>query len=250
MAAADGPWYKDPPKLVAVIGGLVAATIGVTQLVDKFRSEEPLPTQSAEYVLDVSRGMAGMIGNKPKLGAVEAKILSHVKDTPNLATALRLAGPSCSSGYQEPDVQFAENNGNSFDDALRRVQPGGKGDFARSVRHAVNDLIGPKRAASGKSKTLYIFVGGPDTCSSRPDEVIKEALHDLRPNKNVEVTLEFFGIKVPANVRRTLRSARKEAKSLGYTAPPVEYANTPAELDDALPDGGGGPPDHEYGDSG
>jgi hypothetical protein len=244
MADADKPWYIDPTKLVPVVAGVIGAAIGVTQLAAKLTNDEP-PRVSAEYILDVSSGMKGQIGKKPKLGAVEAEILTHVRDIPSVSTALRLAGPSCSSGYRKPDVQFAENNGDKFTSALRNVRAGGESNFANALSHAVNDLIGPEKAASSKSKSVYIFVAGPDTCSSRPLAVVKRALHDLRPNKNVELNLKFVGVKAPPEVKALLRSTRKEAQSLGYGAA-VEYANKPSELDDVLPDAEGGPTTDEY----
>ena len=189
--------------------------------------------------------MRGKIGNKPKLAAVEAEVVTHVKDTPNLGTALRLAGPSCSSGYRKPDVHFAEDNGDNFENALEHAKPSGNLDFARALSQAVNDLIGPQKAASGKSKSVYLFVGGRDTCSSRPVEVVKQALHDLRPYKDVELTLKFVGIKVPPEVREILRATRKEAKKLGYDAA-VVYANKPSDLDDVFPEGGGRPSRDQY----
>jgi len=241
MAEADRSWYRDPPKLVAVVGTTVAAAIGLTQLVDKLIIGEP-PTASVEYILDVSAGMGGKIGDKSKLSAVKAEILSHVRNTPSLSTALRLAGPSCSTEYRDPDVEFGEDNGDDFDEALQGVKAGGKSDFANTVSHAVSDFIGRQKGASGKTKTVHIFVAGSDTCSPRPVAVVGRALGDLRAKKDVEVNLKFVGIKLPPKMKRTLLAISKEAKKRGFPAP-VEFVTRASELSGGGVPNSNNPPD-------
>jgi hypothetical protein len=246
VAKGRKPWYRDPPRLASVIAALVAATIGLTQLIGPLLQDDP-PDVSAEYILDVSRGMSGRVGQKPKLRAVEAEILTHVTNTPSRATALRLAGPSCSSGYREPDVPFAEGNGDEFRDELEQVEAAGDSDFASAMSHAVEDYLRDDEAASSKSKTVFVFVGGPDTCSRNPEAIMKRALRDLSVRRKVEISLKFVGVKAPRPVRRILRSTRREAASLGYSTELV-YADKPGELADVLPGEEGGPPDDQYGE--
>src|SRR5215207_4425508 len=110
------PWYRDPPALVGVIVGILAIITGTAALVRGCGS--PPPNVSVEYVLDVSRSMAGKIGERQKLRAVADEIVGHAKDRPNSATALRLSGgQTCTTGYKPPTVPFAEDNGDSIQEA-------------------------------------------------------------------------------------------------------------------------------------
>ncbi len=111
MAEGDRSWYRDPPKLVAVAGTTVAAAIGLTQLVDKFIIDPP-PAASVEYIVDVSAKMSGEIEGRPKLPAVRDEIVSDLRKTPSLSTALRLAGgdDQCDERADKPDVGFSEDN--------------------------------------------------------------------------------------------------------------------------------------------
>jgi hypothetical protein len=234
MTEPDAAWYRDPPKLIPVIVGVLAIITAVTALVRS--CAQPPPDVSVEYILDVSRRMEGNLGHKKKLPAVEAEIIAHAKDRPNVATALRLAGGGpCSTGYEPPVVPFGQDNGDKIEQRLRGVRAGGKSDFARAMTHAVNDLVGSESAVESESKTVYIFVGGRDTCAGpRTTRIVKEALRDLRAKANVEVNLKFVGVKAPADVRRVLRAAKQEARQLHFGAD-VVIADTPNELADALP---------------
>jgi hypothetical protein len=119
--------------------------------------------------------------------------MKAVRNTPSLSTALRLSGPSCSDVYRDPDVPFDEDNGNNFSEALEQVRSGGASNFANALVHAVSDFIGRGDAAASQAKNLYIFVGGRDTCSSRPASVITQALCDLRAKQHVQLNLKFVG---------------------------------------------------------
>jgi hypothetical protein len=231
---AERPWYRDPPKLVAVVVGTIAIITSVTALV---RSCAPSPPNvSVEYILDISRSMAGKIGHKEKLSAVAGEIVSNVEDTPNIATALRLSGgPTCSTGYKTPTVPFAEHNGDAIQRALQQVHPRGRSDFARAMTHAVNDLVGRNRAVRSEAKTVFIFVAGPDRCSGhRSLEIVKQALRDLRAERNIQVSFKFIGVKPPRTVKRLLRSAAREARRLNFSSD-VTIANRPEDLARALP---------------
>jgi hypothetical protein len=227
-----GRWYTDPRALVAFAGAVVALAIGITTLARQL-DDDPARV-SAAYIVDSSRGMVGRIGEKPKLPAVAAEVLGHVKNTPSLSAGLRLTGPSCSPAYRAPDVPFAEDNGDDFEQALERLGPMGESDFANSFRHAASDFIGKRDEASSQAKALYVFVGGPDTCSSRPVEVVRRALRDLKVSKDIELSLKFVGVKVPPEVKAVLSGMRREAERLGYPAD-VLIANKPSELEDVLP---------------
>jgi hypothetical protein len=227
-----GHWYRDPRALVAFAAAVVGLAIGVTNLA-RLWDDDPAKV-SAAYIVDASRGMAGQIGDKPKLPAVAAEVVGHVKNTPSLSASLRLTGPTCSQGYRAPDVPFDEDNGDPFEEALLQARPVGNSDFAASFSHAASDFISGEDAASSEAKTLYLFVGGADTCSARPVEVVRRALRDLRVNKDIELSLKFVGVKLPPEVREVLKGVRREAKSLGYHAE-VVIADTPSELEDALP---------------
>jgi hypothetical protein len=219
---------------VPLIVGILAIITGTTALVRSCAS--PPPSVSVEYVLDISRSMAGKIGHKQKLQSVAAEIVNNAKDSPDIATALRLSGGgTCSTGYDPPAVPFAEHNGDKVQQALRNLRPAGKSDFARAMAHAVNDLVGREREVQGQAKTVFIFVGGPDTCSGgRSLEIIDEALRDLRAEKEIAVTLKFVGVEAPARVKTLLRSAANEARRLKFESD-VVIADRPDQLADALP---------------
>jgi hypothetical protein len=237
MSNGDRPWYRDPPKLVPVIVGVIAIFTGAAAIV---RSLKPSPPDvTVEYVLDVSHGMIGRIGHKDKLRAVEAEIVEHARDRPNSATALRLAGgQGCSTSYRPPTVPFGEDNGDRIEEAFQHVSAGGRSDFARAMAQAANDLQGHGREVQGKSKTVFLFVGGRDTCSGhRATGLVQQALEDLRGKLNVEVTFKFVGVKPRRGVRHFLRAVSRKARQLDFGAD-VVIARRPGDLANALP----GPP--------
>lgn len=218
MAEGDRSWHQALPKLVAVVGTTVAAAIGITQLVDKFIIDPP-PTASVEYIVDVSDKMSGKIEGRPKLPAVSDEIVSDLRNTPSLSTALRLAGDDdeCDKGADEPDVGFSDDNADEIEEALRR-EPRGKSDFATAVRHAVDDFIGPKKGADGKTTTVYIYVAGGDDCSPRPVEDVKDALSNLRAKTDVRLNLKLYGVKPSRKLKGTLQAIGRAAKKEGYGA--------------------------------
>jgi hypothetical protein len=246
MADDGKPLHRDPAKLIPLIAATLAIVISATTI---YRSCQPDPPDvSVEYILDVSRRMDGRIGDKDKLRAVQTEIVEHAKNRPNVATALRLAGgPTCSSRYVPPAVGFGEDNGDDIEQALDGVTAGGKSDFAMAMTHAASDLLGREREVESESKTLFLFVGGRDTCAGdRTLTIIKQALRDLRAKENVELNLKFVGVKPPPEVRRLLRLARGEARRLNFGAD-VVIANRPQDLADVLPDEPT-PEEDQYGD--
>ena len=246
MANDGKPLHRDPGKLIPLVGAILAIIISATQI---YRSCQPSPPDvSVEYILDVSRRMDGSIGEKNKLAAVRSEIVEHAKNRPNVATALRLAGGrSCGTGYAPPAVDFGEDNGDDIERALEGVTAGGKSDFARAMTHAVNDLLGRERAVESESKTLFLFVGGRDTCAGdRTLPIVKQALRDLRAQENIELNLKFVGVKPPREVRRLLRLARGEARRLDFGAD-VVIAKRPQDLADVLPNEPT-PEEDQYGD--
>jgi hypothetical protein len=235
MANDGKPLHRDPGKLIPLIAATLAIIISATQI---YRTCQPSPPDaSVEYILDVSRRMDGRIGEKNKLAAVRSEIVEHAKNRPNVATALRLAGgPICGTEYVPPAIDFGEDNGDDIERALEGVTAGGKSDFARAMTHAANDLLGHEREVESESKTLFLFVGGRDTCAGeRTLTIVKQALRDLRAQENIELNLKFVGVKPPRDVRRLLRLARGEALRLDFGAD-VVIANRPEDLADVLPD--------------
>jgi hypothetical protein len=223
------PWWKDPPKLIPVLVGVLAIVISGSQ-VKKLLDRGP-PKVSIEYILDVSSAMRGKIGHKHKLKAVVAEIVEHAKNRPNSATALRLSGGAdCSTGYAPPTVGFKENNGDRIEARLRRVTAGGKSDFANALTQASSDLQSQERAAKAKSKTLFLFVGGGDTCTGRRSErKIRQALRDLKAQTNIEINFQFVGVKASRKLKRLLRAAKRQANRLHFDAD-VVLANKPEDL--------------------
>ena len=56
----ERPWFLDPRAIVAFLVALVTLVLGVSQLLKQV--DDPPAKVSAEYVVDVSRGMNGKIG--------------------------------------------------------------------------------------------------------------------------------------------------------------------------------------------
>ena len=226
---SPAPWWKDPPKLIPVLVGVLALVISASQ-VKKLFDRAP-PKVSIEYILDVSAGMRGKIGHKQKLRAVAAEIVEHAKNRPNSATALRLSGGRpCGGGYVPPVVDFKENNGDKIAARLNNVTAGGKSDFANALTQATTDLQSQRRAAQAKTKTLFLFVGGGDTCTrGRSEAKIKQALRDLKAQTNIEVNFQFVGVKPSRKLRRLLHAAKVQANRLHFDAD-VVVANKPQDL--------------------
>ena len=186
-----------------------------------------------QYVVDVSAGMGGKIGKVEKLAAVRDEVVSAVSGTPDIAYSLRVAGPNCSGGYTKPTVDFGEDNGDEFEQALGQLHAGGRSDFARAVRYAVNDLVKQQAEEGTESVSLYFLLAGEDRCTKRPGEIIDRSLRFLEAKKTADVTFKFVGIQAPDDLRKLLRRARKRAKLLGFGAT-VEYANTAAEIGESV----------------
>jgi len=235
MSDRGKPWYRDPPVVISMIVGVLAIIAGLGALVRG--CAEPPPALSVVYVVDRSAGMGGSIGGKDKLAAVKAEILGQVRDRPNVATALRLTGgDECSGGYEPPTVDYAEDNADAFASALEGVRAEGPSDFARGLDRAVNDMLGDDAAAQSKSRTIFVAVGGVDTCArDQAIPIIDGALRALRAKGQVDMTFKFVGVKPPRAVKRLLEKVRGRVDALGFTAETV-IADTPEELADALPD--------------
>lgn len=231
----ERPWYRDPIKVLTLVTLLVGLPIGFKQLYDEvFRTTAP--AVSVLYVLDVSNGMAGEIGGKQKLAAAKDEIISAVRGTPDIAYAVRLAGPGCSETYRSPSVSFAEDNGDEVEAALAPVTAAGTSDFARSVRYAVNDVVAQQSEEGSGSASLVFLFGGPDQCTTRPETVVADALRFLERDKTIDVSFKFIGVKVTEGTRKLLNLASKRAQQLGFGST-VEYANTPAELGESVSGG-------------
>jgi hypothetical protein len=228
----EQPWYRDPIKVLTLLTLVVGLPIAVKELYEEVIKKDP-PAVSVQYVLDVSNGMTGKIGKKEKLAAAKDEIVSAVGGTPDIAYALRLAGPGCSESYQQPRVNFGLDNADEFERALEPVTAGGTSDFARSVRYAVNDLVAQQSQEGSKSASLFFLIGGRDRCTTRPAKVIADSLRFLEREKTIDVNFKFIGVKVPKDMKKLLGATRKRATKLGFGAT-VEFANTVAELGESV----------------
>jgi hypothetical protein len=171
-----------------------------------------------EYVLDVSHGMAGRVGHERKLAAVEDEILSTVRGERDAAFALRFAGPRCTDGYADPQVDFTKDAGDRFESALGDVAPGGRSDFARSVRYAVSDL-NDRLDAGTEAVSMVFIVGARDRCTKRPGDVVTGALRRLRGrSRDVDIAFKFVGVKVPKSMRKLLKHTRRRVAHEGIHA--------------------------------
>lgn len=227
------PWYGDPIKVVTLIGLLVALPLTANQVYQQVFAPPP-PAVSIEYVLDVSRGMAGRIGNKNKLAAAKDEITSAVGGSPEIAHALRLAGgPTCSETYQDPRVDFAQRNSEAIEGALASVTTQGPTDFARSVRYAVNDIVRRQSQVDTKRVAIYFLIGGHDQCTKRPLSVISDELKRLDKEKTIDVSFKFVGVKTRGRTSRLLRRVKIEANKLDIAAD-VEIANTEQEIGESI----------------
>jgi hypothetical protein len=241
----ERPWFLDPRAIVAFLGALVALILGVTQLLKQVK--DPPAQVSAEYIVDVSRGMNGRIGPEPKLPATAAEVLSHVETQPSRSTSLRFAGPECRTDYQEPNVGFSEDNSDAFRDALESASPSGRSNFANAVAHAADDFIDRGDAAQSKTKSLFIFVGGNEGCSDAPSAVIGRALRTLANTGGVQLNLKFVGVRVPPEMRTVLRRIRDLVRRLGFTSE-IVVADRPSELEGVLPGSDCSAREVQYGD--
>lgn len=228
----DKRWWRDPRIVVPLVGAFVALVYGLTQLWDRFFPPPP-PGATVQYVLDVSEGMKGKIGDVSKLKAVEDEITSEVRGHKQVETSLRLTGPGCSNDYREPHVGFGRDRGDEVEDALRNVRARGRSDLAHSVRYAVDDLLARESEGGAKLSTLYFFVASGDGCTKRPGRVIDRALRLLRAESKVEISLRFVGVKIPRDVRRLLDQTRRRARKLKFTVD-VDNATTPEELGESI----------------
>jgi hypothetical protein len=212
------PWYKDPPKLIPVIVGCTVIATFAGALIAKILPDPP--NNRVEYVVDVSRAMKGRIGKKAKLPAVAAEIIERTEGRPDVATALRLAGGDCSHASRPPDVKFGTDNADAIRETLLDVKPAGKSNFANAVTLAAGDL----RKGEGLT-TILIIVGGQDTCSGpRSNEIIRDALEDLRDKPDVKVNFKFVGVTCPRTCAECSR--RPRGRHAGCTSSPTPTTPT------------------------
>lgn len=229
----DKPLYKDPVKMVPLIGATIAAILGGIALYNYFFPPSPPSNTSVEYVLDRSEGMKGMLGKTNKLQSVKEHIEAQVAALPGIPAALRLVGGRCDPHYQPPSVKFDEDNLDDFHSVLTELRPSGESNLAIALKHAANDLVERSKQESNEVTTLYVFIGSVDTCSGNAAEEIRAALNQLRLEENVTVSLKFVGVKPSMKVQRLLTDVDKDAKDLGLTSY-VEYAEKPSDLEKLL----------------
>ena len=233
----DKAWYRDPVKVIGLVGVTVTAMIGLAQLYDRYIAKEPAAV-SVLYVLDVSGDMAGRIGKVGKLDAVRQEILEEVRDQPDFAAALRLSGPGCSVGAGQLAVDFGQDNLEDFERSLSPVRPGGELNFARSVRAAVNDLVDEQNEGRTRSTSLVVFVGGRDDCvtNERSKQIVGRSMRFLARTKAADVSIKFVGVKAPRATRRLLRELDRRADELDLDSD-LDFADREAELGEAAATG-------------
>jgi hypothetical protein len=228
----DQAWYRDPVKVVTLVTLVLGLPIAAKAVYDNFLRPDPAAV-SVQYVLDTSGGMAGTIGDQPKLAATTDEIVSAVAGTPDFAHGLRVAGPGCSAGYTEPRVDFGKDNADDFEEALSSVQAEGSSDVARAVRYAVSDIVKRQSDTDTKSASLIFVIGGADQCVRRPGKVISDSLRFLDREKTLDVNFKLIGVKAPQRLRRQLGLVSRQARRLGF-ASTVELADTPRELGETI----------------
>jgi hypothetical protein len=228
MSEQDKPLYKDPVKMVPLIGATIAAILGGIALYNHFF---PPSNLSFEYVLDTSQGMKGKLGKKNKLQSVKDHILAQVAAIPDVPAALRLAGGGgCRVNYQPPAVGFEEDNYDDFQTTLTGLRADGESNVANALKHAANDLVQRSKQESNEVTTVYVIFGSADTCTPNPAEAIHTALSTLRAEENVEVDFKFVGVRPSKKTRRLLNSVHKDAEDLGFSSR-VTIAKKPSDLD-------------------
>ncbi|HYJ70339.1 MAG TPA: VWA domain-containing protein [Nocardioidaceae bacterium] len=226
----DKPLYKDPVKMVPLIGATIAAILGGIALYGQIFPPSPPSNSSVEYVLDTSADMKGKLGEQNKFESVKDHILRQVDGFPNVPAALRLAGGgSCEFGYQPPSVEFEEDNHDDFETTLTGLRPSGASDLVSALTHAANDLVQRGEQASNELTTVYVFYGSADECTSNPEDRIRAALSALRAQENVEVDFKLIGVNPPEEARRLLTEVDKVAGDLGFSSS-VTFAKEPSDL--------------------
>jgi hypothetical protein len=225
----DKPLYKDPVKMVPLIGATIAAILGGIALYNHF---SPPSNSSFEYVLDTSQGMKGKLGKMNKLQSVTGHILAQVAAIPDVPAALRLAGGGgCRVNYEPPSVGFEEDNYDDFETTLAGLRPSGKSNLANALKHAANDLVQRSKQESNEVTTVYVFLGSTDyTCTPNAAEAIHTALITLRAEENVLVDFKFVGVKPSKKTQRLLDEVHKDAEDLGFSSD-VTVAKKPSDLD-------------------
>jgi hypothetical protein len=226
----DKPLYKDPVKMVPLIGAAIAAILGGIALYGQIFPPSPPSTSSVEYVLDASAGMKGKLGTQDRLESVKEHILVQVAGFPDVPAALRLSGVGeCDSGYQPPSVGFGEDNHDDFATAMTGLRPSGASDLATALTYTANDLVQRSEQASNVLTTVYVFVGSADTCTANAAGAIHDALIMLRTEENVNVDFKFVGVNPSEEAWRLLQEVSKEAEDLGFSSS-LTNAKKPSDL--------------------
>jgi hypothetical protein len=229
--SSGAPFYRDPLKVVGLIGGIISVVIGGTQIYERMIKPDPASV-SVQYVLDVSKGMRGAIGGRSKFAAARAEILDDVRRHENVSHGLRLAGPGCSDEPRPLAVGYGQDNAEEFEEHLGPLSPGGKSDFVNSVRDAIDDLVGQTEVTTA---TMFVYVGDSDRCTERAGEKLANSLRNLNERRSVDITFKFIGVRVPKDMLALLRRTKRNAQELGFTAR-VRKADTPQELENAADD--------------
>lgn len=227
------PWYLDATKVVPLVVLLLGVPITGSQVWQLFQPDPP--SVRVQYVIDVSSGMQGKIGQRRKLAAAKEEVISVVEGSPTYSHSLRLIGPECDKRYHSPEVPFAQDNADSFERALKRLPAAGKTNFANTVRHAVNDLSRAQGEEGTRIASVYFLVGGVEACTSSADKVIVDSLVTLDPKKTGDLNFKFIGVRAPPEMEKLLKRVKRQAKKRGVVVR-LTFARTVDDLEHALPD--------------
>jgi hypothetical protein len=193
----------DVLKLLGALSAIVAIAGGTWALVEKLQPEPP--AASVQFVLDTSSEMQKPLADgTTKLAAARRAILREVRQRPNLAYSLRLAGGVCAAAGGEPAVRLErrseDENSDVFRDALRGLGASGKSNFANGIARATSDLVD----VESRSKSVIAFVGGTDACSPNAAEIIENSIGSLA-GEDIAVQVRLLALDAPREERRALR---------------------------------------------
>jgi hypothetical protein len=207
--------------VTAGVGAAVVAAVGwgvdasMPKLVDWLNGPEDNPVVTRLLIVDTSSTMTGSLGRRSKFGAVKSQIAKLVRQTPDVAFALRTAGGGCGGEYEEPVVKFASRDGDEIVTKLSQTHVGGRADVASAVSQGTNDFQRFEIARSAHIQSIWLFIGGArNTCEPNAPPLgpaLKRALIDSPAQVSY---VDLFVLRGEKNVYASLR---RSVESLGST---------------------------------
>lgn len=195
--------------VVAVVGWGVNASM--PKLVDWVNGPEDNPVVTRLLIVDSSSTMIGSLGRRSKFGAVKSQIGKLVRQTPDVAFALRTVGGGCGGAYEEPVVKFASRDGEQIVTELAQTHVGGRADMASAVSQGTDDFQRFKIARSAHVQSIWLFIGGArNACEPNAPPLgpaLKRALIDSPAQVSyVDLFVLRGDNKGYANLRRSVES--------------------------------------------